>query len=128
MAAQSSVTLNTKVHNPRGTQGGISTWQNVGDTTFGGGTATLTESVRGPDASGNTRVRFLYTVHKLAAADSSCACIGQPLGKPARIEIIADVPSSLTAAERDDLRLRAQGLAAHAIVTAAIKDLEPSWS
>lgn len=128
MAAQSSVTLNTKVYNPRGTQGGISTWQNVGDATFGGATTTLTESVRGPDSSGNTRVRFLLTIPKLATADSACGCIGQPIGKPAKFEIIADVPSSLTAAERDDLRLRAQGLAAHAITTAAIKDLEPSWS
>lgn len=128
MATQSAITLNTIVHNPRGTQGGISTWANTGSTTFGGGTATLTESVRGPDASGNTRVRFLYTVPKLATTDSSCGCIGTPLGKPARFEIIADIPSQLTAAERDDLRLRFQGLAAHAIVTVGMKDLEPSWS
>ena len=128
MASQASVTLNTKVYNPRGTQGGISTWQNVGDASFGGATTTLTESVRGPGTDGNTRVRFLLTIPKLAAADSSCACIGQPLGKPARAEIIVDVPSTFTVAERDDLRLRFQGLAAHAIATAAIKDLEPAWS
>lgn len=128
MAAQSAVTLNTKVYNPRGTQGGISTWQNVGDASFGGATTTLTESVRGPGTDGNTRIRFLLTVPKLATADTSCGCIGQQIGKPGKWDLTVDVPSTFTAAERDDFRLRGQALMAHALVTVAVRDLEPSWS
>lgn len=128
MPAQTSLTLNTKVYNPRGTQGGISTWQLTGDATFGGASSSVTESVRGPGSDGNTRVRFLLTIPKAATADTSCACIGQLVGKPAKADVTVDVPTAFTAAERDDLRLRIQALVAHAVFTASVKDLEGSWS
>jgi hypothetical protein len=128
MAAQGVLTLNTKAYNPRGTQGGISTWQNTGDASFGGATTSVTESVRGPGADGNYRVRFLLTIPKLATADTSCGCIGQTLGKPAKADVTIDVPTVFTAAERDDLRLRIQALVAHAVLTVAVRDLEGSWS
>lgn len=127
MPAQSSITLNTKVHTPRGTQQGISSWVLASDTTFGGATATLTESVRGPLSDGSFRSRFLYTVPKAADEASACACVGDILGE-GKANITIDVPSQYTAAERLDFCLRVQALVANAIFTAAVEDKEGSWS
>lgn len=127
MSAQSSLTLNTKVYTPRGTQNGVSTWALAGDTTFGGATSVLTESVRGPLSSGATRSRFLLTVPKVASVDSPCACIGSDIGK-GTANVVVDIPSSFTAAERLDLVLRIQAFVASPVFTAAVQNLEGSWS
>lgn len=127
MAAQSAITLNTVVHNPRGTSDGVSSWAKVGDTAFGGGVSVIAESVRGPLADGSYRARFTYRVQKLLTEDTSCGCAGSPSGKSAKVDLSFDIPATFTAAERQDLRLRGQALAAHAIVTAAVDGLEGSW-
>jgi hypothetical protein len=127
MAAQSSLTLNTKVYVPRGTQQGVSTWALVGDSTYGGATSTVTESVRGPNSSGLTRVQFNVKVPKAATADTACGCTGAILGEGnASIQIV--VPSNFTSAERADFCDRIQALVAHAIFDSAVASLEPAWS
>ena len=80
MPSQSTLTLNTKAYAPRGKSGDIATWALAGDTTFGGATSTVTESVRGPSKDGVTRIRFKLDVPKAASENSSCACIGQNIG------------------------------------------------
>lgn len=127
MAAQSNLTLNTKVYAPRGkSQGDIANWALVGDSTFGGATSVVTEKVTGPSKDGVYRITFKLSVPKAAAADSACACIGTEIGKGiATVEVV--IPSQFTAAERTDFRTRLQGLVANAIMTAAIDNLEGSW-
>ena len=126
MAVQGVLTLNTKAYNPRGKTGDVSLWALIGDATFGGATSLVDESVRGPTKDGLYRVRFSVKVPKAAAVDSSCACVGQELGRGlANIEIV--IPSVFTAAERDDFTKRIQGLVANAVFSAATTNLEGSW-
>lgn len=127
MPAQASITLNTKVYTPRGTSNGISSWALAGDTTFGGGVSVVTESVRGPLANGGNRTRWVVTAPKLAAADSACACTGSILGT-AKADIVIDVPSALTAAERQDFVDRLQALVALSVFDLSVSTPEGSWS
>jgi hypothetical protein len=127
MPAQASITLNSKVYTPRGTQGGISTWSLAGDSTFGGAQSDVTESVRGPLSTGNYKTRWVVTVPKNATVDSSCACIGQVLGK-GKADIVFDIPSSFTAAERQDFIDRVQALVALAVFDLSVATPEGSWS
>ena len=126
MPSQSTLTLNTKAYAPRGKSGDIATWALAGDTTFGGATSTVTESVRGPSKDGVTRIRFKLDVPKAASENSSCACIGQNIGTGiATVELV--IPSGFTATERADFTDRIQALVANAVFTAAGDHLEGSW-
>ena len=126
MPSQSTLTLNTKAYAPRGKSGDIAAWALAGDTTFGGATSTVTESVRGPSKDGVTRIRFKLDVPKAASENSSCACIGQNIGTGiATVELV--IPSGFTATERADFTDRIQGLVANAVFTAAGDHLEGSW-
>jgi hypothetical protein len=127
MPAQASITLNTKVYTPRGTQQGVSTWALAGDTSFGGGVSLVTESVRGPLANGGNRSRWVVTVPKLATADSACACTGGDIGK-GKADIVIDVPSSFSAAERQDFVDRIQALVALSVFDVSVSTPEGSWS
>lgn len=126
MAQQGVITLNTKAYNPRGKSGDVATWALVGDTSFGGATSLVTESVRGPSKDGIYRVRFTLAVPKAAAEDSSCACVGQELGS-GHADIQIRMPTAFTSAERQDFADRVQGLVANAIFDAAVAVLEPAW-
>jgi hypothetical protein len=127
MPAQASITLNAKVYTPRGTQGGISTWALAGDSTFGGAQSEVTESVRGPLSSGNYKTRWVVTIPKNATADSACSCVGQLLGK-GKADIVIDIPSSYTAAERQDFVDRVQALVALSVFDVSVATPEGSWS
>lgn len=127
MPSQASITLNTKVYTPRGTQNGISTWALAGDATFGGAQSSVTESVRGPLSNGNYRTRWVVDVPKNATADSACACTGQLLGK-GKADIVIDIPSSFTAAERQDFVDRLQALVALSVFDVSVATPEGSWS
>lgn len=126
MSAQTNLTLNTKVYTPRGNIGGISKWALAGDSTFGGAISSVTESVRDPSKNGITRVKFKIDVPKAATADSACSCIGESIGTGiCNIDVV--IPTSFTAAEREDFALRIQGLVASQIFTDAVKDLTGTW-
>lgn len=127
MPAQSTLTLNTKVYTPRGTSNGVSTWSLANDTTFGGAQSNVTESVRGPLSDGNYRTRWIVDIPKAATADSACACTGQLLGK-ARADINITIPSSFTAAERQDFVDRLQALVALSVFDLSVATPEGSWS
>lgn len=126
MPVSGTMTLNTKVYSPRGTSDGISTWALVGDSTFGGATSLLTESVRGPLSDGKYRTRWVLTIPKAASTDSSCACTGQTLGT-AKVDITIDIPSVLTAAERQDFVDRIQSLVALSVFDVSVATPEGSW-
>lgn len=126
MSAQGNLTLNTKVYAPRGKTGDVAKWTLAGDTTFGGASSNVTESVRGPSKDGVSRVHFKLDVPKAADASSACACIGQQIGLGIA-DVNVTVPASFTAAERLDFVLRIQGLIANAVFTAAVQNLEGSW-
>lgn len=126
MPVQGSITLNTKVYTPRGTENGVATWALTGDTTFGGGLSALTESVRGPLSNGNHRTRWVLSIDKLASADSPCACTGSSLGR-GKADIVIDVPSSFTAAERQDFVDRIQALVALSVFDVSVSVPEGSW-
>lgn len=126
MAAQGSVTLNTKVYVPRGNLSGISTWALVGDVTFGGATSTLTQSVRGPTKEGINRVQAKIVVPKAATTDSACSCAGSTVATAIfNAEVV--IPQNFTAAERLDLKLRLQNWIASAVFGTAVENLEPAW-
>jgi len=128
MPAQAAITLNSKTYAPRGTSNGISTWVlPSGDATFGGAQSELTESVRGPLASGNTRTRWVLSIPKVATTDSACSCTGATLGK-GKADIVIDIPTSFTSAERQDFADRIQALVALAVFDASVSGPEGSWS
>ncbi len=126
MAAQGNLSLNTKVYTPRGKQGDVASWALFGDSTFGGATSFLTESVRGPSKDGVNRVQFKLDVPKAADASSACACVGQEIARGVGSFNIL-VPSAFTAAERDDFTKRMQAAVANAIFSAATTNLEGAW-
>lgn len=127
MPAQASITLNSKVYTPRGTQGGITTWALAGDATFGGAQSTVTESVRGPLSNGNYRTRWVVAVPKAADSDSPCACTGSNIGN-GKADIVIDIPTSFTAAERQDFVDRLQALVALSVFDVSVSTPEGSWS
>lgn len=127
MPAQASITLNTKVYTPRGTSGGISTWSLAGDASFGGAQSNVTESVRGPLTSGNYKTRWVVEVPKATTVDTSCACAGSIIGK-GKADIVIDIPTSFTAAERQDFVDRLQALVALAVFDVSVATPEGSWS
>lgn len=127
MPAQGSITLNTKVYTPRGTQNGISTWALAGDATFGGAQSSVTESVRGPLSDGNYRTRWIVTIPKAATADSACSCVGAILGT-GKADIQIQIPTNFTAAERQDFVDRLQALVALAVFDVSVATPEGSWS
>lgn len=127
MPAQSSITLNTKVYTPRGTQNGVSTWALAGDATFGGAQSTVTESVRGPLSNGNYRTRWVVSIPKAASADSACGCTGQ-ITSTGKADIVIDIPTNMTAAERQDFVDRVQALVALSVFDVSVSTPEGSWS
>jgi hypothetical protein len=127
MPAQASITLNTKVYTPRGTQNGISAWALAGDTTFGGAQSDVTESVRGPLANGLYRTRWVLSLPKVATADTACSCVGAILGK-GKADVTIDIPTSFTAAERQDFVDRLQALVALSVFDVSVSTPEGSWS
>lgn len=128
MPAQGSITLNTKVYTPRGTQQGVSTWALAGDATFGGGISTVTESVRSPiPSTGGNRTRWVLSAPKLATADSACGCTGSSMGV-GKADIVIDIPSNFTSAERQDFVDRLQALVALSVFDVSVAVPEGSWS
>lgn len=126
MAAQGSLTLNTKVYVPRGVESQVAKWALANDASFGGATSFATQSVRGPSKDGIYRVRYTLSVPKAATADSTCACIGSILGT-ADADFVVRIPATFTLAERQDFADRLQGLIANAIFDTAVGSLEPVW-
>ena len=124
MAAQSAITLNGKVYNPRGKQGNIATWALVGDTSFGGATSTLSESVV-VSKDYNTRVQLKLTMPKAAVSDTACGCAGTILSRGYG-DVVVFVPANFTVAEKQDLCDRLQAAVANAIFDAACQG-EGSW-
>ena len=96
-----------------------------GDTSFGGAVSILTESVRGPLGDGKTRTRWVLTIPKNATADSPCACTGSPLGT-GKADIVIDIPSAFTAAERQDFVDRIQAAVATTVFDASVATPEGS--
>lgn len=126
MPTQVALTLNTVAYAPRGTQNGVSTWAKTADTGFNGATSTVTQSLRGPLDDGRYRAKVLVVSPVLAAADSPCACIGSELGR-GKADITIDVPSSYTAAMRQDFRKRIKDYFNSAEFTALLDSLESVW-
>lgn len=126
MPIAGNVTLNTKVYSPRGTSNGVTKWVKPGDTGFGGGQSELTSSLKGPNDSGNNRVRIILTSPLIASEDSVCACAGTALGI-AQMNCNIDLPSALTPAQRQDFRMRIKDYFATAEFTALLDNLEGSW-
>ncbi|DAD51930.1 coat protein [ssRNA phage Esthiorhiza.1_10] len=127
MPAQGSITLNTKVYLPRGTQQGVSTWVLAGDATFGGAPSTLTESVRGPLADGTYRTRWVLTCPKVTTVDTACACAGTVIGQY-KADVTITSATALTLAERQDGVDRLQSLVALSVFDVSVATPEGSWS
>jgi hypothetical protein len=127
MPAQSSITLNTKVYTPRGTQQGISSWALAGDATFGGAVSTVSESVRGPLSDGKYRTQWKVIIPKATTEDSACGCAGTINGT-AKADIVLSFPTSFTAAERQDFVDRVQALVALSVFDVSVATPEGSWS
>jgi hypothetical protein len=126
MPVQGSITLNSKVYTPRGTESGTAKWALVGDTSFGGANSVLTEKVSGPSKDGIWRIRSTFNVPKAAEDDSTCACIGQILGEAAA-DIQIRVPNTFTLAERQDFVDRLQAWVATSVFDSSVSALEGSW-
>lgn len=128
MPVAASITLNTRVYTPRGTDQGVSSWQynDTAGVVFGGGISTVQESVRGPSKDGIWRVRWTLAVPKLATVDSSCGCVGQEIGQ-AYADIQIRVPTIFTTAERQDLVDRLQALVALAVFDTSVSGPEGTW-
>ena len=127
MPAQSSLTLNTKVYTPRGTQNGVSTWALAGDATFGGAQSSVTESVRGPLSNGNYRTRWVVSIPKAASADTACGCTGS-ISSTGKADVVIDIPTNYTTAERQDFVDRIQALVALSVFDVSVSTPEGSWS
>jgi uncharacterized protein (DUF1810 family) len=127
MPAQSSITLNTKVYTPRGTQNGVSTWALAGDATFGGAQSSVTESVRGPLTDGTYRTRWVVFIPKAASADTACGCVGS-ITSTGKADIVLSIPTNFTAAERQDFVDRVQALVALSVFDVSVSTPEGSWS
>lgn len=125
MSQQSVVTLNTHAYNPRGVSSGIASWVNPTNSN-GNGVNSMTESVRGPNGAGITRVRFQLSLPLLATADTACACAGSVLGTAsASIDVL--IPGSFAAADRENLQLQITALAASTEFVDAVKNLIGAW-
>lgn len=125
MAAQTALTLATRVYNPFGTQNGVSTWRYPNDVVFNG-ISTVTQSVRGPSKEGVLRIQHKLDAPRVKGEDSPCGCTGELIdGAVVRVEAI--IPAAWTKAQRQEVLDRLQSLVASTEFTAAYDDLEGAW-
>lgn len=126
MPIAASMTLNTKVYTPRGSSNGVYTWALTGDTTFGGASSQVTESVKGPYSDGTYRTRWVLLVPKAATADSACGCAGTITGT-GKADFNITFPVNFTQAEKQDFVDRIQAMVATAVFDSSVATPEGSW-
>lgn len=125
MAAQSSVTLATRVYVPQGVPQGIATWllRNDPDT---GGRSLLTASVRGPSKDGIDRIVWKLRQERVQADDSACGCAGELIDF-ATLNVEAIVPDAWPDALRTELYNRLFSLASVGAFVDSVKTNTPVW-
>lgn len=127
MSQQAAVTLNTVVYDPAGANKGILKWVNR----VGGLLNSFSHLTQGfltnSGAAKRTKVSFRLDIPVVATVDSSCSCAGSVL-RTSSFQIEYWIDPNATAAERTDLRLRAKDLAASALVTSAVDNLDPAYA
>lgn len=133
MGQQASVTLNSVVYAPGGSDKGTVTWVNR-DGGVLNSFSTLRQNYQDGNgaatsgsASAATKVVFRLAVPVVATQDSTCACTGKLL-KSSTVQISVWMDPALTAAERADIAARAKDLAASAVFTAAVASLDPAYA
>lgn len=126
MAVQSALTLNTVVYAPRGTSNGVSMWAKPDDTGMGGSTSVVSQSLRGPLETGDSRARVVLRSPILATVDTACACAGQNIGT-LDFDGTVKVPALATAAQRADFRKRVKDYFASTEFTDMIDNLVGVW-
>lgn len=124
MAAQSTLTLNTVVHNPRGVANGIAKWTKTSDAGFGNSNITVTQSL--VEDKTVTRIKSRLTFPLNATADTACGCAGTELSK-GLIAIDVVFPNNFTTAQRTDAYLRLRDYVATAAFMNALENSEPVW-
>lgn len=126
MAVQTALTLNAVIYAPRGTSNGVSTWAKPDDTAMGGSTSTVSQSLRGPLDTGESRARVVLRSPVNATEASACACPGQELGK-FDFDGTLKVPAMGSAAMRADFRKRVKDYFASAEFADLIDNLVGVW-
>lgn len=103
-----AITLNTKVYNwGQFDQSGASRYLETSGSlpsSYSNLTAKVTVST-----GKSQRVKWRLAIPVVATVDSGCGCIGEVL-RTSYIDVVADLPSTSSLAERQDARLRLAGL------------------
>lgn len=126
MAVQTALTLNAVAYAPRGTQNGVSTWAKVSDTALGGSTSLVSQSLRGPLDTGDSRVRVVLRSPIVATEASACACPGQTIGQ-LDFDGTVKIPNMATGVQRADFRKRVKDYFASTEFANLIDNLEGVW-
>ena len=126
MPVQTALTLNAVAYGPRGTSNGVTLWAKPGDTALGGSTSTVSQSLRGPLESGDSRARIVLRSPITATEASACACPGQTIGS-LDFDGTIKLPSLASGAQRADFRKRVKDYFASAEFAALVDNLEGVW-
>lgn len=126
MSQQASVTLNSVVYNPSGTNNGLTSWidRSAG---IAAGFSPLTEKFQldqGP--SHLTKLSFRLELPVVADSDTACACSGSLLGKNT-VNVSVWIRDGAPESERTDLLTRIQDLVSSAPFTDAVGSLEATY-
>lgn len=124
MAAQATLTLDTKVYNPRGVNAGIAKWVFTPDTEFGSSNAVATLSLS--DGKTVNRIKAKLELPNLATDDTACGCAGTTTYS-GLIAIDVVLPYQMTSAQRLAAYNRLVSLVSSTDFSKAVKDLEPVW-
>lgn len=112
-----AITLNTKVYNwgqfdPSGASRYLETSGSV-PSSYSNLTAKVTVST-----GKSQRVKWRLAIPVVTTVDSACGCVGEVL-RTTYVDVVADLPTTGTLAERQDARLRLAGLVSAAQFVAA---------
>lgn len=114
-----AITLNTKTYNFAGLLQAISNYR---ETSGGVANAFSYLTSRVSQATNRYTVTWKLKVPVVAAADSSCACVGEMLDESI-VDIVVKVGSKRSTAERTDLALRIKDLVASTEFQSSISNL-----
>lgn len=126
MAAQATVTLNTKPYNPGQPLGaGIPAWYDRSSDVLTG-FGVLSQNIRQNGNGEALRIEFKLRMPTVATEDSTCACDGTVLHET-YATVVFQIANKSSLAERTDFYLRMKDLLANAVVQNAVENGEGSW-
>lgn len=127
MSQQASVTLNTIVYDPAGSDKGIVKWVNRAGGLLNSFSTLSQRFLTGVGGLKLNKLSFKVEVPIVATSDTTCSCSGSLL-RMNQASIEFSISPSATLAERTDIYLRVVSLIQSDLVKLGVENLDPAYA